>query len=255
MTARIAALYRYPIKGFSPEPLEAAQIGKGETIPFDRAFAIENGASGFDPANPQHLPKIRFLMLMKNERLAAFSSRYDEASGVFSVEPKDGGVPGFSGSLKTPEGRAALEGWVSETFADELRGPPRLLEAPGHSFSDVASKVVHLVNLASLRELEEKTGNRIDPLRFRPNLVIDGAPAFAEFDWLGRTLELPGIRLVGKKRTERCAATNVDPANGARDLQIPRSLLGLYGHADFGIYLAAETSGAIRTGDEFTLPA
>ncbi|MBZ8133035.1 MOSC domain-containing protein [Afifella sp. IM 167] len=255
MTAKIAALYRYPVKGFSPEPLAEARLEKGGTIPFDRAFAIENGASGFDPRNPRHLPKIRFLMLMKNERLAAFESHYDEASGVFSVKAKDAGVPGFEGQPATPEGRAALEAWIQATFADELRGPPRLLQADGHSFSDVAAKVVHLVNLTSLRELEERTGQTIDPLRFRPNLVIDAAPAFCEFGWLGKTLELPGIRLRGTKRTERCAATNVDPANGARDMQLPRTLLGLYGHTDFGIYLTAETAGTIRRGEEFRLLA
>ena len=47
---RIAALYRYPVKGLSPEPLERVSLQAGGTFPGDRAFAIENGPSGFDPA-------------------------------------------------------------------------------------------------------------------------------------------------------------------------------------------------------------
>ena len=47
--ARVAALYRYPVKGLSAEALAAAVVLPGETIPFDRAYAIENGPSGFDP--------------------------------------------------------------------------------------------------------------------------------------------------------------------------------------------------------------
>ena len=70
-----------------------------------------------------------------------------------------------------------------EHFREELRGPPRILSAPGHSFSDMEAKVLHLVNLASVRALEEELGRPVDPLRFRPNIVIDGAPAWSELDW------------------------------------------------------------------------
>ena len=64
--SRVAALYRYPVKGLSPEPLPTVALDVGQTLPGDRAFAIENGPIGFDPANPRYFPKIRFLMLMRN---------------------------------------------------------------------------------------------------------------------------------------------------------------------------------------------
>lgn len=247
MEARVTALYRYPVKGFSPEPLARAEIAEGDTMPYDRAFAIENGQSGFDPAVPRYLPKSRFLMLMRNERVATFRTRFDERSGAFSVW-RDG-VLQIEASLATAEGRAELELWVTDNFPDELRGPPRILSAAGHSFSDKAGKLLHLVNLASVRALEGKLGRAVDPLRFRPNIVVDGAPAWSEFDWAEGGVRLPGIRLGGESRTTRCAATNVDPQSGARDMEIPRALEALYGHADFGIYMRAETPGSIAVGD------
>ncbi len=79
--ASVASIYRYPVKGLSPEPLPTVGLEVGQTLPGDRAFAIENGPIGFDPANPRYFPKIRFLMLMRNERLAALRSRYDAATG------------------------------------------------------------------------------------------------------------------------------------------------------------------------------
>jgi uncharacterized protein YcbX len=45
-TAHIHALYRYPVKGLSPERLEAAAPGRHETLLNDRAYALENGPSG-----------------------------------------------------------------------------------------------------------------------------------------------------------------------------------------------------------------
>src|SRR5690242_1266294 len=89
--ARIDALYRYPVKGLSAESLAAVTLAAGGTFPGDRAFAIENGPSGFDPATPKHLKKMHFLMLMRNESLAALATRYDDASGVLTIR-KDGAL-------------------------------------------------------------------------------------------------------------------------------------------------------------------
>jgi uncharacterized protein YcbX len=60
MAARIASLYRYPVKGLSPEPLARAALTPGDYFPGDRLFAVENGPSCFDPAAPAHQPKIKF---------------------------------------------------------------------------------------------------------------------------------------------------------------------------------------------------
>ncbi|WP_026381319.1 MOSC domain-containing protein [Afifella pfennigii] len=253
MTATISAIYRYPIKGFSPEELAETALAAGGTIPFDRAYAVENGPSGFDPQLPSHLPKAHFLMLMRNERLAEFSTRFDPQTRRLAIWPKAGGE-GIEADLGTCEGKAALQSWLAATFRLELRGQPKVLEAPGHSFSDISAKALHLINLASLRDLEEKLGRRIDPLRFRLNLVIDGAPAWSELDWIGRDIRLSKIALRAFHRTQRCAATNVDPATGARDMAIPRALLSLYGHQDFGIYVKAQMAGRMRSGDAITLP-
>lgn len=247
MNGRVTALYRYPVKGFSPEPLDAVDLVEGETLPFDRAWAIENGPSGFDPQNPAHLPKIRFLCLMKNEGLAKLATRFDAATSTFTVT--EDGATLAEGRLDTAEGRAAIEAFVAARFAAVLRGPARLLRAPGHSFSDVAKKVLHLVNLATLREMEERLGRPISPLRFRPNVVVDGLPPRVELDWPGREVTIGGLPFEVIKRTERCAATNVDPATGARDMEIPRFLMGFLGHTDCGVYLRSRASGRLSRGD------
>ena len=250
---RIIALYRYPVKGFSPEPLETADIAAGGTMPYDRVFAIENGPSGFDPASPASLPKARFLMLMKDERLAEFQTRFDDRSGVFRIARH--GAPEVEASLRTAEGRARIEAWIAANFRKELRGAPKILFADGHSFSDMPAKVLHVVNLASTRALAEKLGRPVDPLRFRPNIVIDGSPAFSELDWLGKEIRLSSIAFVCEHRTSRCAATNVDPKTGARDMQIPRSLDDLFGHTNFGVYLAVRAGGRVAVGDEIEIAA
>ncbi len=249
MPAVVTALYRYPVKGFSPDTLASVDLVAGETIPFDRAFAVENGPSGFDPAEPKHLPKMLFFCLMKNPSLAEVTTRFDAATQRFVVAERDGRLI-FDGSLATDAGRAALAAFVGRRFPDEVRGTPRTLVSPGHSFSDVAKKVLHLVNLETLRALEAKLGAPLDPIRFRPNLVVDRLPAFAELDWPARRpVAIGGVPFEMVKRTERCAATRVDPALGVRDLDVPRLLMETLGHTDCGVYLRSLADGRIAVGD------
>ena len=246
--ARIDAIYRYPVKGFTPERLAQVTLAKGATLPLDRAYAVESGPSGFDPQQPQYFPKIRFLELMRNARLAALRTSLDEATHVMTIHYEK--REAARGDLRTAEGRAAIERFLAEYCAGELRGPPRVLHAPGHSFSDVSKKVVSLINLASVAEIEHAAGAPVDPLRFRGNLYVAGWPAWHEFSLLGSEIAAgPRARLKVTKRIMRCAATEVDPQTAIRDLPIPRVLMDTYQHADCGIYAEVVEGGRIAAGD------
>jgi uncharacterized protein YcbX len=249
--ARIQGIYRYPVKGLSPEALARTELSPGKTVPFDRAYAIENGPTGFDPADPKYFPKQRFLMLMKNARLAALRTALDTTSHVLTVQ--SGGREAARGDLRTAEGRAAIERFFAEFCADELRGPPKVLQGEGHSFSDVAKKVVSIINLASVAELEKAAGAPVHPLRFRANLYVEGWPAWREFDLLNTEFIIgPSVRVKAVKRIVRCAATEVDPDTGIRDIEVPRTLMKTYGHMDCGIYAEVIEGGGIAVGDQVT---
>ena len=246
--AKIQAIHRYPVKGLTPEPLPRTTLAVRQTIPCDRMYAIENGPSGFDPAEPGYLPKQRFLMLMRNARLAELRTAFDEASHTLTIRSEN--REAARGDLRTPEGRAAIETFFAEFCADELRGPPKVLHAAGHSFSDVARKVISIINLASVAALEEAAGAPVHPLRFRGNLQVDGWPAWHEFDLLNAEIAIgPSARLKVVKRIVRCAATEVDPDTGIRDLPVPRTLRDHFGHVDCGVYAEVIEAGDIAVGD------
>ncbi|MHA1164513.1 MAG: MOSC domain-containing protein [Alphaproteobacteria bacterium] len=218
----VSAIYRYPVKGLGPQELKQTNLTKGETIPFDRAWAIENGKGLFNPEDPQHLPKINFLMLMRDERLAALDIEFNESDETLILQ---------------------------RYMEQELRGAPHIVQSPGHSFSDMTEKCVHIVNLASVREIERTLNKSIDPLRFRANIYIEMDEPWAEFSWIDKDLEIGSAKLHVFARTSRCAATNVDPETGARDMAIPAMLTRTYGHQDFGVYAKISAGGVIKTGD------
>lgn len=248
---RLAGLYRYPVKGLSPEALDRTEAAAGETLPFDRAYAIENGPGRFDSAAPRHLPKVNFLMLMRDERLATLRTRFEDTSQTLTIL-RDGKQVA-RGQLSTPVGRQLIEQFIAAYMAKELRGAPKIVHAPGHSFSDVAAKCVHIVNLASVRELERVVGRPVDPLRFRANLYLDGLAPWVEFSWLDKEIRIGDVGLRIFTRTQRCEATNVDPATGARDMAIPAELQRGWGHTDFGVYAKVTTGGTLATGTRLDL--
>jgi uncharacterized protein YcbX len=251
--ATVHSIYRYPVKGLSAEALPRVSLAPGETVPGDRLYAIENGPSGFDPSAPAYLSKQHFLMLMKNERLAALRTAFDQASHVLRIQGGESEVA--RGDLRTDEGRARIESFFAASFADELRGAPKILHANGHSFSDVARKVVSIINLASVAAVENLVSAPVDPLRFRGNVYVKGWLAWSELELVGKFLTVGAAktRLKVVKRIVRCAATNVDPLTGIRDLNIPKSLMRALGHCDCGIYAEVTAAGEIAAGDDIQI--
>ena len=244
------SIYRYPVKGLSQERLDAVRLEPGQTLPADRKYAIENGPSGFDPAAPAYLPKTRFLMLMRNERLATLQTHYDDATHVLTIRGE--GRELARGDLSTKEGRLAIEAFFRRFMPNELAGPPKVLQADGHSFSDVSAKVVSIINLTSVAAIGTLLGAPVHPLRFRANLYVEGWPAWSELDLVGQEITIGNARLKVTKRIMRCAATNVDPDLGIRDLHIPATLMRTFQHADCGIYARVIEGGEIKPGDTIT---
>lgn len=245
----IIALYRHPVKGLSPEEISEAQLEVGAHFPCDRLFALENGPSGYSVDAPEHMPKIKFLMLMRNEQLARLETTFEPGTGILTI--RRGGTIVASGDVTTDTGRGAIEHFFEAFVGDALRGPVRLLAAPaGFRFMDSRSGFVSILNRATLDVIAASLGREtLDARRFRGNILINGMAAFAENDLVGRKISLGAAELEIIKRIDRCAATDVDPNVGIRDVGIVGALERAFGHHDCGIYARIIKAGAIRTGD------
>lgn len=244
---RLTEIYRYPVKGLDGSRLERTILEPGNTIAWDRAFAILKGATEFDPENPSFLPKTKFLNLARNEKLATLTSDFNPDTGLLTISRA--GKPVSRGNVTDRIGRQMLEQFFAAYMTEDLQAAPHILHGEHHSFSDVPTKCLSIINLASVRDLERVVGKPVDPRRFRGNLYIDGVAPWAELEWedkeimIGDTVCLNGLSRIG-----RCPATNVDPDTAARDLSIPQTLLQSFGHSDCGIYVEVIDGGEIYTG-------
>ena len=249
--ARIVSITRFPIKGLGPERLDHIDLQAGSALPLDRAYAIENGPGPFDPDQPGHVKKKHFLMLAANPALARLSCRHDMQSGTVSISLDRAGT--VSVGLDDPATHGPLFALLESLLGPQVRGEMRIVHAPGQAMTDIRDPYISLINAASVRDLSEKTGQAIDPARFRGNVLIDGLAAWQEFDWVGQAVRMGDVRLKAQSRIGRCAATSIDLATGKHDIDLPRALFDNYGHTQCGLYLSVEQGGRIATGDTVSL--
>ncbi|WP_303829627.1 MOSC domain-containing protein [Asticcacaulis taihuensis] len=257
----ISALWRHPVKGFTPEPVPEALLCPDDFFPFDRLYALEVGRSGFDAENPVTISKMKFAVLARFAAVARLRTRYDEVDDAFEVTDEDGKSWIFD--LASEAGRHSLARHVETILArhedyDPTAFPLNLLRAPGwdevHShfrFTDSGKGFVSFLNLNSLRDLGQRIGRDLDPLRLRANIWVEDQTAFEDHDWAGRHIRLgeEGPEFEVLKPIVRCVATHVNPETAERDVDLCEALWENYGHRDCGIYARIVKGGTVRPGD------
>ena len=124
------------------------------------------------------------------------------------------------------------------------------------SFVDAAPML--MASVASLDELNRRIvangGEPVPMNRFRANIIIEGAPAFAEEEWT--TQQTASVVFRGAGKSERCILTTTDQLAGERGTE-PLKTLAAFRRVPpstavcFGVNLINETkAGRLRVGDE-----
>jgi len=247
----VSKIYHYPIKGLSAQPLSRIALEIDKPFHQDRIFALVRPGAPIDRNEPRWAKKGLFVMLMLEENLARVNTHLDLDSFLLTV--KQGNQHIMSVQLAAEMDRTKLENFLWQLLPT-LPAPPTLVRSNGGHFMDKPDNVISLINLATVRSLEERWGVKIDPLRFRANIYIDGAEPWEEFNWVGSEIRIGDTVFAVDRKNGRCGATNVNPITGRRDLDIPSSLRAAFGHKNLGVYLIVRDGGEIAIGDGVLAP-
>lgn len=249
MRGTIASIHRHPVKGLTPEAMDQVRLEAGAYFPGDRNYAIEVGPSGFDLEKPKHISKQRFTVLARFPTLARIKTRLDDATGRFHIGDASGF--GVETELATAEGRAVLERFLQGFLGEDAPGKLRVLESPpGYRFMDHPQGYISVMNLASVRAVEQALGVPIDPLRFRANVYVDGLKPWEEDEWVaGGKVKLGETELTVFKPIVRCIATHVNLETGERDIDMVGQLREHFGRDTLGTYFSIAKSGLVKPGD------
>lgn len=220
---KVVALYRYPVKAMAGEPLESAQFGWAG-LEGDRRYAFVRSE------DRSHFP---WLTIRQVPALTTY-------------------VPAFSNGavrVRTPAGRELDLG--SAALAEELAAahgsPVHLLQSSRGLFDAFPVSVISLQTVAGLSEL---VGRELEPLRFRPNIVIDApGDAFPEEAWIGREVRIGDTRLRLDLRDKRCMVINFDPHTAERDPAVLRAV-AQHRETCAAVYGSCVAPGELRVGDD-----
>ena len=244
MTGRLTHIWRHPIKAHGVEALNDVTLSAGNTLPWDRAWAVVHELSKADGS--EWVPCGNFSRGAKSPSLMALKAVLNEATGMISMSHPD--LPDITFNPDT-DSDAFIE-WIRPIMPSDRTPSARIVRAKERGMTDTDFPSISLNNLATNRILGEKLGADLSPLRWRGNLWFDGLEPWQEFDWVGKQLRIGGAVLDIRERITRCMATTVNPDTGIRDADTLDALQDNWGHKQFGVYGVVIKGGNIAPGDE-----
>jgi uncharacterized protein len=246
VAARVAHLWRHPIKGHGVEGVARTTFEPGATMPWDRVWAIAHEAAKVVPASGGWAPCANFSRGARSPALMAIRAATDEARG--RVRLTHPAAEPIEVAPDDPADQRRLIAWVTPLSAAG-RARPAFVVRAGRGMTDSPFASVAILGLASLAALAERMRRPLAMERFRGNVWLDGLDAWDEFDWIGREVAVGGARLRIVERITRCKATTVDPDTGRPDADTLGALEEGWGHTDFGVYAEVVAGGPVAVGD------
>lgn len=259
---RVVTLYRYPVKGFTPEACDSLTVLDEGRIAGDRVlgFRFANSSVAADAWSIKH----EFVALVNTPGIARLHLRFDHKTfrlcitvegEVLVNEALDG--------IGRQKIAAAIEKYVLGLDDNVLAAhPERLpLQLVGNGitsrYQDNAAGQITLHGRASLGAVGAAVGDsHLSELRFRSNIVIDGLAAWEEQSWVGRAIQIGQVKFDVVIPKTRCLATQASPDSGQRDLPILKTLTHVFNQEKPTFAVAMLTRGPggdIHVGDEVNL--
>jgi len=255
---RVVALYRYPVKGFTPEARDSLEVLEEGRIAGDRVLGFRFADSGTPDGAWSR--KHEMVALVNTPGLARVAARFDAAALRLRLS-LDGAV--LADEALDPDGRrrlcAALADYVLGLAENPLKDRPERLPlrlvgdgvTPRHQDNEQGQATLH--GRETLAAVAAAAGEpALDEARFRSNIVIEGAAAWEELDWLGRRVRVGEVEFEVARHKTRCLATHANPASGERDLAVMPLLMKRFGQKQptFAVGMVTRgRGGRIRVGD------
>ncbi len=241
--ARLAQIWRYPVKSHGRESIEVARLTAGACLPGDRIWAVAHEASRAD--NSAWSPCSGFTRVASSPALAAIRAELHADGQTVTLSHPEQGTLTVAPDLQP----SMLLDWVRPLTAEGRAAPARIVRVPDRGLTDSDYPSLTIGNLASHRAVEGRLGRTLQIERWRANLWLDDLPPWEEFDWIGRTIQIGKASLRVTERTGRCAAPSANPETGKRDSDLLGFLEEQWNHQDFCVHAEVITSGKIAIGD------
>ena len=258
----IAALYRYPVKGFTPEACNTLTVLDDGRIAGDRVLGLRFADTA--TADEAWSRKTEMVTLMNTPGLARLHLTFEAEAQRLRLSLASTVIVDV---VLTEEGRQRLATAVAEyvlTLAENpLAGHPERLplrvigDGLTPRYHDAEAGQVTLHGRGSLHALTAALAHaECREQRFRSNIALEGLGAWEELRWVGRKVRIGTVTFDVIRPKVRCLATHANPTTGARDMPILTTLTTVFGQEKptFGVAMVpSQAGGPIHVGDHVTL--
>ncbi len=242
--AKVAALWRHPIKAHGREALDHVVLTEGQTMPGDRQWAVAHEMSEADGSVWAHCAS--FTRAAKVPAIMAITAVTDERTGQLTLSH-----PQLKDITFDPDQESDIFlNWVRPLMPANRAQSVRLVRSKTQGMTDSNYPTLSLINQASSDAVAEVLQQDISMHRWRGNIHLTGLEAWAEFDWVGKSLRIGTAEFKIEERIERCLATAANPETGVRDTDTLGALNGTFGHQNFGVYAVVTKTGEVTVGDK-----
>jgi uncharacterized protein YcbX len=248
MTGSVTSLWRHPIKSHGRESLDSVTLDAGQTMPWDRVWAVAHEASKTDGS--AWAPCANFSIGARAPGLMGINARTDEETGLVTLVHPELEPLTFDPDAEPQR----LIDWTRPIMPQNRAASARVVRVPGRGMTDTDYPSVSIGNMATHRAVEQKAGHALSPKRWRLNIWLDGLAPWEEFDWIDRSITIGGVDLKIRDRIQRCKATTANPDTGKRDVDT-LGALNTWGHQDMGVYAEVIRGGRISIGDKVQVTA
>ena len=241
----VAALWRHPIKSHGREPLERIVLSEGQTLPWDRRWAVAHSEAKANVDGSEWVVCQNFSRGAKAPQLMAINTVSNGSDGTVTLSHPQRPDITFDPDRDTD----AFLDWVRPLMPKDRAQSARIVRVPDRGMTDTPFPSISILNLASNRDLAARIGHDLSPKRWRGNIHLDGLEPWAEREWIGKTLRIGTAELDVRAHIVRCLATTANPATGERDTDTLGALKTAFDHQEFGIYAVVTRSGEVAIGD------
>ena len=245
--AAVASLWRHPIKSHGREALESVTLTAGQTMPWDRHWAVTHAQTKFSAANPQWVSCRNFMIGTVLPHLAGLWATLDETTLTLTLLHARLGQITFSPD--DPADVTRFLDWVAPLSAETSLTPMALVSAGDRGMTDSDYPSVSIMSKASHAAVAARLGGTLEEERWRGNIWLDGLSPWEEFEWIGKRIRIGDATLEVREPIERCKHTMANPRSGERDADTLGVLNDTFGHQTFGVYATVIDTGTLSIGD------
>lgn len=243
---RVHALFRHPIKSHGRERIDTVTLTEGQTMPWDRVWAVIHDASKVDTAAPAWAHCRNFMIGARTPGLAGIWATLDEETRTVRLRHAD--LDEIAVRPDDPRDVKRFLAWLRPLYPDNRVAPTGITSVPGRGMTDSDYPSVSIMTVASHDAVAATMDTPIELERWRGNIFLEDAPEWAEMTWMGRDVRIGDAVLRVREPIKRCAVTNTNPVTGLRDTATLDALNTHFGHQHFGVYAEVVRSGAFRVG-------